>query len=201
MNPAALSERGSSVTGHCSDVSDSGRVCNTPRSSVLFDGITPTLTGLDGDIWATQLLTLNTSTSTIITFNFNGIANYVGVGTIEVVMFSCSMRGIGANSISIRSSDDSPIGTINDIPQSCEYLVRACVSDGFITTEPIISLCLINELQRVYLAEVTLYTNSRPCSNAVINESVSTTSSTLISTFERKKHFIMLYLILYIRST
>ena len=178
--PAAISERGSSATGHCSNVSDSGRVCNTPRSSVLFDGI-PTLTGLDGDMWATQLLTLNTSTSTSITFNFNEIANYVGVGTIEVVMFSCSMRGIGANSISIRSSDDSPIGTINDIPQSCEYLVRACISDGFTTTEPILSLNFNDALQRVYLAEVTFYTNSRACSNAVLNESVPTTSSTPIS--------------------
>ncbi len=88
----------------------------------------------------TQLLTLNTFTSSSITFNFDRIANYVGVGTIEVVMFSCSMRGIGANSISIRTSDDSPIGTIYNIPQSCEYLVRACISDGFTTTEPILSL-------------------------------------------------------------
>ncbi len=181
VNPAAISERGSSATGHCSDVSDSGRVCNTPRSSVLFDGIIPTLTGLDGDMWATQLLTLNTSTSSSVTFNFNGVDNYVGVGTIEVVMFSCSMRGIGANSISIRSSDDSPIGTINDIPPSCEYLVRACVSDGFTTTEPILSLTFSDPLQRVYLAEVTLYTNSRACSNAVLNESVPTTSSTPMS--------------------
>ena len=192
MNPAAISERGSSATGHCSYVSDSSRVCNTPRSSVLFDGVTPTLTGLDGDMWATQLLTLNTSTSSSITFNFNGIANYVAVGTIEVVMFSCSMRGIGANSISIRSSDDSPIGTINDIPQSCEYLVRACISDGFTTTEPIFTLNFNNALQRVYLAEVTLYINSRPCSNAVLNESVSTTSSTPISTLESKKHSIII---------
>ncbi len=38
----------------------------TPRSSVLFDDVTPTLTGLDGDMWATQLLTLNTSTSSSI---------------------------------------------------------------------------------------------------------------------------------------
>ncbi len=194
MNPPAISERGSSATGHCSIMTDSGRVCNTPRSSVLFDGI-PTLTGLDGDMWATQLLTLDTSTSSSITFNFNGIANYVGVGTIEVVMFSCSMRGIGANSISIRSSDDSPIGTINDIPQSCEYLVRACISDGFTTTEQIITLNFNNALQRVYLAEVTLYINCRPCSNAVLNESVSTTSSTPISTLESKKHFIIINIV------
>ncbi len=196
MNPAAISERGSSATGHCSNVSDSGRVCNTPRSSVLFDGIIPTLTGLDGDMWATQLLTFNTSTSSSITFNFNGIENYIGVGTIEVVMFSCSMRGIGTNIISIRSSDDSPLGTINDIPQSCEYLVRSCISDGFTTTDPIFSLHFSDVLQRVYLAEVTLYTNSLACSNAVLNESIPTTSSTPISTLQRKKHFIILYLMI-----
>ena len=201
MNPPAVSERRSSATGHCSDVSDSDRVCNTPRSSVLFDGIIPTLTGLDGDMWATQLLTLNTSTSSNITFNFNGMAYYVGVGTIEVVMFSCSIRGIGTNSISIRSSDDSPIGNINDIPQSCEYLVRACISDGFTTTEPILSLNFNDALQRVYLAEVTLYTNSRACSNAVLNESVPTTSSTPISvtTLGSKKQFLILYLTCYRR--
>ncbi len=182
VNPVAISERGSNATGHCSNVSDSGRVCNTPRSSVLFDGVTPILTGLDGDMWATQLLTLNTPTSSSITFSFNGVDNYVSTGTIEVIMFSCSMRGIGANSISIRGSDNSPIGSINDIPQSCEYLVRACISDGFTTTEPVISLTFNDALQRVYLAEVTFYTNTLTCSNVVLNESVSTTSSTPIST-------------------
>ena len=39
LNALAVSRGGSSETGHCSDVSDSGRVCNAPRSSVLFDGI------------------------------------------------------------------------------------------------------------------------------------------------------------------
>ncbi len=181
VDPPAISERGSSATGHCSYVSDSSRVCNTPRSSVLFDGVTPTLTGLDGDMWATQLLTLNTSTSTSITFKFNEAANYVGVGTIEIVLFSCSMRGIGVTSISIRGDDNSDLGVINYNSRSCEYLVRACISDGFTTTEQIISLNFNNALQRVYLAEVTFYTNSRACSSAVLNESVPTTSSVLIS--------------------
>ncbi len=55
--------------------------------SVLFDGNIPTLTGLDGDMWETQLLALNTSTLSSITFNFNGVSNYGGVGIIKVVMF------------------------------------------------------------------------------------------------------------------
>ncbi len=177
--PAAISERGSSATGHCSNVSDSGRVCNTPRSSVLFDGI-PTLTGLDGDMWAAQLLTFSTNTPSI-TFNFSEIAYYQGVGTIEVIIFSCSMRGIEVSSISIHGDGNSQLGFINDIPQSCEYLVRACTSDRFTTTDPIISLTFCDATPKVYLAEVTFYTNSRACSNAVLNESVPTTSSTPIS--------------------
>ena len=45
-------------------------VCNARHSSVLFDGI-PTLAGLEGDMWVSQLLTLNTSTSSAsITFDF-----------------------------------------------------------------------------------------------------------------------------------
>ena len=95
LNAAAVSESGSSETGHCSNVYDSGRVCNAPHSSVLFDGI-PTLTGLEGDMWASQLLTLNTSTSSAsITFSFtnptdrNGRTIFAGVEVIEVVMFNC----------------------------------------------------------------------------------------------------------------
>ena len=101
MSVPAVSEIGSSETGRCSDVSDSGRVCNAPCSSVLFDGI-PTLTGLEGDMWASQLLTLNTSTSSAsITFDFTNptdrigqVEYYAGVSVIEVVMFNCPATGI-----------------------------------------------------------------------------------------------------------
>ena len=129
MSVPAVSESGSSGTGHCSDVSDSGRVCSAPRSSVLFDGI-PTLTGLEGDLWASQLLTLNTSTSSAsITFDFtnptdrNGLTNYAGVSVIEVVMFNCPARGIGAGSIAVNVPDNSFDNIA--VSESCEYLHRA----------------------------------------------------------------------------
>ena len=44
---------GSSATGNCSNYANGA--CNDP---VLFDGHIPTLTGLDGDTWASQLLTI-----------------------------------------------------------------------------------------------------------------------------------------------
>ena len=57
---------GSSANGNCSNVTTSTLSslsrCNTPNSSVLFDGSIPiTLAGLDGDVLASQLLTLQTT--------------------------------------------------------------------------------------------------------------------------------------------
>ena len=62
-----VSINGSSVTGNCSSVTTfSSRHnglsrCDVPTSSVLFDGNIPALTGLDGDMWASRLLTLQTT--------------------------------------------------------------------------------------------------------------------------------------------
>ncbi len=181
MNPAAISERGSSATGHCSNVSDSGRVCNTPRSSVLFDGIIPTLTGLDGDMLATQLLTLNTSTlSASITFDFNtafntnGVTTYTGVELIEIVMFNCPSTG--ASSIQVLG-DNNDIGTFN-IQQSCNNLVRGC-NMALSTTARIITLVFDTSLQS-YIAEISFYSNSaRQCTLPIgeLPNTVETTSA------------------------
>ena len=192
---------GSSETGHCPDVSDSGRVCNAPRSSVLFDGI-PTLIGLEGDMWASQLLTLNTSTpSTSITFDFtnptdrNGPTNYAGVEVIEVVMFNCPARGIGAGSIGVNVADNSVDNIV--VSESCEYLVRAC-SNEVSTSAREVTLVLMNQSPSVNVAEVTLYSSaSRPCSPiGPINTSMVTTPTTMpvvatpVTTQGKKVHFV-----------
>ena len=71
---------GSSATGHCSSVSSDGvrSTCTDPTSSVLFDGVIPTLTGLDGDMWASQLLTLQRATSirATVLFDFTNTAGW-----------------------------------------------------------------------------------------------------------------------------
>ena len=171
LSSNVVSENGSSETGNCSRVSDTGRVCNAPLTSVLLDGI-PTLTRLEGDMWARQLLTFITSVSSAsITFNFtvtkdiNGITTYTGVETIEVVMFNCPMRGIGTSNIVILG-DGIRIGNIqlNQNSTSCNYLVRACVEMLYTTTQHI-TLTFISEFQRIYIAEVTFYANkNRQCS-------------------------------------
>ena len=50
------------------------------QGSVLFDGKVSTLTGLDGNLWASQLLTINTTANTAeITFDFTDTPDYTGV--------------------------------------------------------------------------------------------------------------------------
>ena len=56
------------------------KTCFIPTSSVLFDGSVSTLTGLDGDMWASQLLTINTTVNTAeITFDFIRTPDYTEV--------------------------------------------------------------------------------------------------------------------------
>ena len=85
-------KNGSSSTGRCSNFvhSITRKSCTTLNSSVLFDGNVPILNGLDGDMWASQLLTINTAANTAeITFDFTTTPDYTGVGRVEVVMFNC----------------------------------------------------------------------------------------------------------------
>ena len=170
MNTAAVSESASSETGHCSNVSDSGRVCNTPRSSVLFDGI-PTLTGLEGDMWASQLLTLDTSSTSSVNISFdftkNGLTRFE---VLEVVMFNCPARGIGAASIEVFVA--GILRASIAVSESCNLLLRAC-SNTISASGNELTLIFNIPLQYVYLAEITFYSRSgRPCSPGPINKLV-----------------------------
>ena len=81
------------------------RFVSTPTSSVLFDGNVSTLTGLDGDMWASQLLTINTTANTAeITFDFTDTPDYTGVERVEVVMFNCPEWGISVRAINLFSA-------------------------------------------------------------------------------------------------
>ena len=182
-------ESGSFETGHCSNVSDSGRVCNAPRSSVLFDGI-PTLTGLEGDMWASQLLTLNTSTSSAsITFDFtyptdrNGPTFFAGVEVIEVVMFNCPARKIGTNSVQVSAKRE--VADNIAVSESCDYLVRGCSTavSLSLSTQPITLAFSMTSYPHLYIAEITFYSSSlRQCSpvgplNTYVESTIEQTST------------------------
>ena len=143
--------------------------CETPTSSVLFDGNIPTLTGLDGDMWASQLLTLQTHNPSGIEIisDFTGRS---GVERVELVMFNCPKWGIAVQAIRILratsiSSTRTLIGTIRPIITSCNSLVRVCISSLAITQHDVIYLQLFPApgSNRTYLAEVGFYGNHATC--------------------------------------
>ena len=160
-----------------------------PNSGVLFNGHVPTLTGLDGDMWASQLLTINTVESlTNIIFDFTDTPGYVGIQRVEVVMFNCPQWGIGTTTIHLNGAtargqpfnvfDSTSISSLT----SCESLVRACLS-AFIS-RPLIGLqfTLDQDSDWVHLAEVTFYARGSTCPpNIVLNQTTPPPDTTTTS--------------------
>ena len=149
---------GSSKDGGCATfLPSSGQSeCLDPTSSVLFDGNIPTLTGLDGDMWASQLLPLQShnGASQGIVSAFTNTPNYEGVERVELVMFNCPEWGIEVQNIRLLAGTSAPasrsvVGTFSPNITSCDSLVRVCthVKDLqtdreplTIITEPVIRL-------------------------------------------------------------
>ena len=103
-----MSVNGSSANGNCSNVTLSiSRTCSNPTSSVLFDGHIPTLTGLDGDMWASQLFTIERVFNNIqMHFYFTTAP---GIMAVEVVAFTCPEWDIAAEHIGLLNSAMSSV--------------------------------------------------------------------------------------------
>ena len=163
---------GSNATGYSGTYTD-------PTNSVLFDGHIPTLTGLGGSTWASQLLTLNPNTRTTeITFNFTATPGYSRLERIEVVMFSCPEWGIGEDIIRvlttpITASGMTPLESHNiNQPNSCDSLITVCIPIQ--TTQPLLALQFhLLESNWIHLAEVMFYGNGNVCP---VRAAVSTTT-------------------------
>jgi hypothetical protein len=185
-----VSVNGSSAVGHCSDVTIGFGAatlsrCNTPTTSVLFEGNIPTLTGLDGDMWASQLLTFDatvTSRRDIIS-DFTSVPIYVGVERIELVMFNCPEKGISVQTISIFASSSvsaelSSLASSNVLITSCDSLVRVCIS--VFTALPVIYLRFTPPPRATwaFLAEVEFYPRGSTCQPDTIITTPTTTTIT-----------------------
>ena len=175
-----VSVNGSSQFGRCSSISHynaHSSVCEAPNSSVLFDDNIPTLTKLDGHVWANQLLTLqlNNPSGIEIIFDFTGMSNYLEVKRVELVMFNCPEWGIALQNIKIWRAQSisgrrNLAGAFFSTIASCDSLVRVCTSSLHITT-PVIHLQFIpatNSINRTYLAEVGFYGDSSACQQDTI---------------------------------
>ena len=175
------STNGSSVSRPCSRSATLN--CTDPASSVLFDGNIPTLTGLDGDMWANQLFTMMPLTGvTEITFNFIDTPK---LARVEVVMFNCPQWDIGVPTIVVRESMTSiasrPTGDIT----SCYYPVRICIMAPFSSpTSPTVSLRfnLPTFSHWVHLAEVTFQTDTSGCPTDTTVTGVEATTTPAMTT-------------------
>ena len=165
-----MSVNGSSATGNCSSVTRFSNIglsrCDAPTSSVLFDGNIPTLTGLDGDMWASQLLTLELITDQArreILFDFTGTSESFIVERVELVMFNCPEWRISVQTIRFFTAQSivegrEAVATFPVPPiTSCDSLVRICISQTIM--QPVIALQFIPPPDSIWthLAEVTFH--------------------------------------------
>ena len=175
----AVSVHGSSVTGQCSSFTNSSGTlnCTDPSSSVLFDGHIPTLTGLDGEMWASQLLTMSPlADRTQIAFDFSGSINLIRV---EVVMFNCPQWGIGTESLVVLENMISIGSIVTDNITSCEYLVSTCLIAPFSSSTVSLRFSLLPTSLWVHLAEVTFHTDSSACPpDTTVTGAIPLTSAT-----------------------
>ena len=153
-------------------------------------------------MWASQLLTLNTSTSSAsITFDFtnptdrSGPTNYAGVSVVEIVMFNCPVRGIGTNNVKV--SANSYIVDNIAVSESCEYLVRGCSESLLSQLLQPVTLSFNKVYSRLYVAEVTFRSSfAHQCSPVgpltasvrSTTEQTSTIPSNQGSTSNKKAH-------------
>ena len=164
---------GSSETGHCEDAWQLLGVvsCGHPETSVLFDGNIPTLTGLDWDSWADQLLTLNTSNIALLEDKYTNIQltlPSVQRLRLEVVLFNCPEWGIATSRITIQTSqvflqDYYKSKVMDPTLNSCDSLVRVCLH---IDTKHVSGTLRFDPppgSNWTHLAEVTFYTDTSTC--------------------------------------
>ena len=163
--PTPTAVNGSSATGNCTSIpsSTSRALCTDPTSSILFNGHIPTLTGLDGDMWASQLLTMQITPSTDIFFVFRNTPGFTEVERVEIVMFNCPEWGIGVEMIQVFEQNVLVLTRVLSINvTSCDSLVRFCLP--YRTTIPAFGLRFLSrDSDWVYLAEVTFFNRSDTC--------------------------------------
>ena len=171
-----LAANGSSVTGRCSTVVpqlNSKSTCSAPTSSVLFDGIIPTLTALDGNTWASQLMILQQPIAGPQNFGrysmeFRFASNPM-VSRVEVTVFNCPEWGMGISYIEIivLRPTDSNVALSREqaytTESSCNSLITVCIPTDTSSSLMRLEFQPLND-DHIHIAEVAFYESSSPCS-------------------------------------
>lgn len=186
------SVNGSFATGVCNDTlidNDldslhlSGCGCEPPYSCALFDGYIPTLTGLDGDTWASQLFTMETESQPDVFMHHMllvGVDHSMAISrdrvigvNVTVVLFNCPQWRISVRTIQLLGSNPTlgaPLVASNfqliaskTVTQtSCDSLLRVYMYIPVNATSPhapILALKFLPQYESkwIHLAEVTFY--------------------------------------------
>ena len=186
---------GSMEYGGCLEVIINGggnpqATCSNPTSSVLFDGIAPTLTDLDEDTWAEQLMVLVDPFSQDIPpplqfdIHFTDIPDYTGVTRAEVALFNCPQwqTGLGTIEVSQQQTSDRIFTSTIRTPVtevSCDTLITVCIPlEGY--TSPLIRLSLerLTGAAFVHLAAIAFYPSGQsPCPITTTTAAIVTTTA------------------------
>ncbi len=161
---------------------DGSQVCTTPQSSVLFDGVIPSLTGRNNNTrWASQLLVLDLVGTIKFEFSPPGSGALNNIEAFEIIMLNCPQELMGAPGI-VRLEFGLSVHNVRFDQTSCDHLIRVCDSFSPITANTITLSTLVPVTGNVpagyYLAEVSFYNSKRsdcPSSNIVSTSPSSAT--------------------------
>ena len=197
--PIPTAVNGSSITGKCAlIIVDSSRprtfTCILTQPLVfclmILEGCLYSH-GLDGDMWASQLLTIQTTaSSTDIIFDFRNAPSFVRVERVEVVMFNCQQWGIGVQTIKAFEQDAMGFSVdVDPTVNSCNSLVRLCLPYRTSLSVFTLQFFLFPNTDKVYLAETTFFGNNYSCPPDIVITSqflppVTSTSQELLPTVE-----------------
>ena len=187
-----MAVNGSNELGRCSptnvhsavdgDGEDDGVACTDPESSVLFDGVIPTLT-FDSDMWANQLLTISERyqyfDEGVSLFFPSALDITPKVGRVEVVIFNCPEWGISVESIAISVNYGERHMTFPNTT-SCRSLVRLCIDTELSNLSIIhIGLNLKSNSNWVHIAEVLVHSDNNSFCDHEIPVTTSSPSTIL----------------------
>ena len=146
--------------------SDGTSTCLTPTSSVLFDGVIPTLTALDENMWSSQLMILHQPE-----FGYNDFritTNFVGgpvnIRRVEVTIFNCPHWGTAVRYIQIQHySIYYGTATVYPTVFSCDSLLKVCIQVDTSSTQLNLYFDRYNIQHQVHIAELSFYQSSSSC--------------------------------------
>jgi hypothetical protein len=188
---------GSSATALCSNLSATDSLdsfqCNTPDSSILFDGKLPQHIWYNNsdNSWARLFFTAQQTIDRrkhVMHFDFTGQPDYAGVGMVELVVFNCPDWGIYLKAVSLEEG-----ATYTTERQSCASLVTVCFPLQTLKRQFTIEFIF---LQWMHLAEIVFYGGYCNCGRT----EVSSTSFTISDKCEEGMMILALILLCYNNS-